>query len=41
MKYVGLIVIPGFIEEESKGQRDWCDGSESAFQMERGEENQN
>lgn len=36
VKCVGLIVVLGFMEEESKSQRDWWDRSESAFQMERG-----
>lgn len=30
---VGMSVIPGFTDEESKGQRDGWDGSGSAFQM--------
>ena len=32
-----MSVIPGFTDEESKGQRDGWDGSGSPFQTERGE----
>lgn len=31
---MGVIVIPGFTDEESKGQRNWWDGNGSAFQTE-------